>query len=642
MNDFKPGGDMHPQDKKNFITFIVLASLVYFSFDYFVFKPHAAALKAQRQARQIEALKEAEALPPPEPERPRQDVLRAVPRLVIDNPQVFGTLALQGLRIDDLSLRNFFLKRDHKDPVSVLNPVGVKGMSRYAEFGWIPAGPDLRVPDKESRWMPADPSATLRPGFPVRMTWNSGQGLTFEREIAIDDHFVMTVTQRVRNASAKPVTLYPYALVSEHGMPEHFGGRTRVVHEGPIGYIGGELVEKPFRKMADDPLEPHSATTGWIGITEKYWMAALIPDQKEDMTYRFLYTKAARTEDKDRYQVDMTGQARTLAPGQSAESTVHLFAGAKVVKTIAGYETSLGVNHFDLTVDFGLFYFLTKPFFYLLDFLYGLAGNFGVAIILFTLLLRIAIFPLANLQYRSFAGLKKIAPEMATLRETYKNDREKLQKALMELYTREKVNPMAGCLPILVQIPVFFSLYKVLSITIEMRHAPFFGWIKDLSEPDPTSVFNLFGLIDWTPPQQLMIGAWPCLMLVAMILQKSMNPPPQDPIQAKMFAFLPWFMTYIMAQFASGLVVYWTVGNILSMIQQYVIMRSMGVEVHFFRHPKEEKEMEKQVAEGPVVHPELALIEEKVEQALFGPEDSRQGSVRDEHGKLKKKKKKPT
>lgn len=635
MTDFKPGGDMHPQDKKNFITFIVLASLVYFGFEYYVFRPHAAALKAQREVQKIEALHKAETLPPLQADRPRAEVIRETTRIHLKNKEIFGTLSLRGLRIDDVSLQNYFVKRDHKDHVNVLNPTGIAGMSRYAEFGWIATDSGVKVPDKDTRWTPVDPAATLTPGANVVLEWNNGQGLVFERSVSLDDHFMMTVTQRVRNESGKTVTLHPYGLVSEHGMPEHFGGRSGIAHEGPIGYIGGELIEKPFRKMADDPLEPHAAPTGWIGITEKYWLAALIPDQKEDMTWRFLYTKSDREGGKDRYQVDMTGQPRTLAPGQSAESTVRLFAGAKIVKQLAAYETSLGVTHFDLSVDFGLFYFLTKPFFYLLDFLFSLAGNFGVAIVLFTAMLRIAVFPLANLSYRSFAGLKKIAPEMKTLREKYGNDKQKLQEELMALYSREKVNPMAGCLPIIVQIPVFFALYKVLSITLEMRHAPFFGWIQDLSEPDPTTIFNLFGVIDWTPPQQLMIGVWPCLMLITMILQKSMNPPPQDPIQAKMFAFLPWFMTYIMAQFASGLVIYWTVSNTLSMIQQYVIMRSMGVEVHFFRHPKEEKEMEKKVAEGPAVHPELALIEEKVEDALFGD-----GPQRDESGKKKTPKKK--
>lgn len=633
MTDFKPGGDMHPQDKKNFITFIVLASLVYFGFEYYVFRPHAAALKAQREAQKIEALHKAETLSPIQPDRPRAEIIGATARIPLKNDEIFGTLPLEGLRLDDISLQNYFVHRDHKDHVNVLNPTGIAGMSRYAEFGWVPVDPAIKVPDQNTRWTPVNVGAPLVPGTQARMQWDNGQGLVFERDVSLDDHFVVTVTQRVRNTSGKSVTLHPYALVSEHGMPEHFGGRTRTVHEGPLGYIGGELIEKPFRKMADDPLEPHVAPTGWIGITERYWLAALIPDQKEEMTYRFLYTKADREGAKDRYQVDMTGQPRALPPGQSAESTIHLFAGAKIVKQLAAYETSLGVAHFDLAVDFGLFYFLTKPFFYLLDFLFGVAGNFGVAIILFTAMLRVAVFPLANLSYRSFAGLKKIAPEMKTLREKYGDDKQKLQEELMNLYSREKVNPMAGCLPILVQIPVFFSLYKVLSITLEMRHAPFFGWIQDLSEPDPTTIFNLFGLIDWTPPQQLMIGVWPCLMLITMILQKSMNPPPQDPIQAKMFAFLPWFMTYIMSQFASGLVIYWTVSNTLSMIQQYVIMRSMGVEVHFFRHPKEEKDMEKKVAEGPVIHPELALIEEKVEEALFGDDPQRDGS-----GKKKKKK----
>lgn len=615
---------MHPEDRRNLILFIVLAGLVYFGFEHFVFRPQAEAMKRQKeivaQASVDPQILAAEA------EEPKPEVLARSPRVAIDNAALAGTLALRGGRIDDLVLKNYRVTVDpDSERVDLLSPSGT-AHARYVEFGWVADDPSVRVPDKDTLWS-VKSGQTVSKDAPVTLRWDNGKGLVFERTISLDDSFMFRVVQRVENHTSKPVTLHSYGFISERGVPDS-ALRRGVVHQGPLGYIGGELIQHSFSSMRGSEPETHESNSGWIGITEKYWMVGLIPDQKESTTYRFLHTSALTEKGKDKYQVDILGPARTIAPGASAEDDTRVFAGAKLVKQLIGYEEKLGIPHFDLAVDFGLYYFMTKPFFHLLHFLHGLVGNFGIAIILFTVMLRIAVFPLANTSFRSFAKMRKVAPRINALRERYGSDRAALQQEMVKLYQEEKVNPMAGCLPILIQIPIFFSLYKVLSITIEMRHAPFFGWIRDLSEPDPTTVFNLFGLIPWTPPQALMIGVWPCMMLITMILQRSMNPPPQDRTQAQIIKIMPWFMTYIMSQFASGLVVYWTFNNIFSMTQQYIIMRSMGIEVKFFQKAEEERKMEEKVSEGPTIHPEAELVEETVENALFGED----GKKKDKKG----------
>lgn len=608
---------MHPEDRRNLILFIVLAGLLYFGFEHFVFRPQADALKQQKQvAAQMVDPQVAAA----ETEHPRAEVLAQSPRVTIDNDALSGSLALRGGRIDDLFLKNYRVTVEPgSDRVELLSPPGT-AHARYVEFGWVSDDPSVRVPDKDTLWTVKSGSDVSKDA-PVTLRWDNGKGLVFERTLSLDDSFMFQVVQRVENHTKKPVTLHSYGFISERGVPDS-AMRRGVVHQGPLGYIGGELVQHRFASMRGSEPDTHDATSGWIGITEKYWMIGLIPSQEDSTTFRFLHSPALTKQGKDKYQVDILGPARTIAPGASAEDDSRVFAGAKLVKQLISYEEKLGIPHFDLAVDFGLYYFMTKPFFHLLHFLHGLVGNFGIAIILFTVMLRIAVFPLANTSFRSFAKMRQVAPRINALRDQYGSDRAKLQAEMVKLYQEEKVNPMAGCLPILIQIPIFFSLYKVLSITIEMRHAPFFGWIKDLSEPDPTTVFNLFGLIPWTPPQPLMIGVWPCMMLITMILQRSMNPPPQDRMQAQIIKIMPWFMTYIMAQFASGLVVYWTFNNIFSMTQQYIIMRSMGIEVKFFQKAEAEKKMEEKVEQGPTIHPEAELVEETVEKALFGEDDA--------------------
>ncbi|MEP2334785.1 membrane protein insertase YidC, partial [Marinobacter sp.] len=405
------------------------------------------------------------------------------------------------------------------------------------------------------------------------LTWDNGAGLVFERTYAIDNQFMFSVTQKVRNSSGASVTLFPYGLLSRGGTPETAG--FYILHEGPLGVFDETLNEVDYDDLQDDGDVEVAATGGWIGITDKYWLAALVPAQDEAVKYRFMHM--IRQQD-DRYQTDYLGSARAIPAGGVVESEVHLFAGAKEVKLLDKYEAEYGIANFDLAVDFGWFYFLTKPFFYALSWLHGVVGNFGIAILVFTVAVKAVFYPLANKSYKSMAKMRELTPKMQTLREQYSDDKQRLNQEMMALYKNEKVNPASGCLPIIVQIPVFFALYKVLFVSIEMRHAPFYGWVHDLSAPDPTTLFNLFGLIPWTPPAFIpMIGVWPILMGLTMFLQQRLNPQPADPIQAKVFMFLPIFFTFLLANFPAGLVIYWAWNNLLSIAQQRLIMWRMGV-----------------------------------------------------------------
>lgn len=616
---------MHPQDRRNLLIFMALAVAIWFSFDHFVMKPRIEKIRDAEKiaAEKInEAAQLATAEGGPEIIRPRMDVLAEGQRLKLANKVITGSINLTGNRIDDISLEKYSQTLGGKEKVILLEPIGTEN-PQYAETGWLADDTNIRVPGKDARWQVDGSNNDLTPSSPVTLSWDNGQGLRFTRTLTLDENYMIHVKQDVQNNSGAPVTLYPYSLVASYGLPSHVE-KQRVIHEGPIGYIGGELIEYNYKKMAKKQIqEDHTASTGWIGITQKYWLTSLITDQNEVSQYRLSYTAPKTPDAKEHYQVDVRGDARVIEPGKTGSSNIWVFTGAKEVKLLEQYEETLKVSHFDLAVDFGLYYFLTKPFFYILDFFAGITGNFGIAIICLTIIVRICVFPLATASFRSFARLRKISPMMKDIREKYGHDRDLLQKELVKLYEREKVNPMAGCFPMLVQIPIFFALYKILMVTIEMRHAPFFGWIKDLSAQDPTTIFNLFGLIPWNPPGILMIGAWPCLMLFFMILQKKLNPPPQDKMQAMMFSFMPYMITFILASFPAGLVIYWTFSNALSIVQQYIITRKMGVDVElspFTR--KEDKEMEKAVHDGPSVHPELEMIEKKAEDALFDHDDT--------------------
>lgn len=383
---------------------------------------------------------------------------------------------------------------------------------------------------------------------------------------------MFTVSQRVENTGTEPVSLYPYGLIRRWDTPPTAG--FFILHEGPIGVLGGTLEEIDYDDLQEDGDIELPSDGGWLGITDKYWLTALVPDQESTLTANFRHSLS---DGQDRYQVDYLRNQIRLSPGNTIEVVDRLFVGAKEVSLLDQYREDYGIPLFDRAVDFGWFYFLTKPLFYVLHWFYERVGNYGVAILLLTLLVKILFYPLANKSYRSMSQMKKLQPEMMKMREQYGDDKARMNQELMALYKKEKVNPMSGCLPIVVQIPVFFALYKVLFVSIEMRHAPFFGWIQDLSAPDPTTVFNLFGLIPWDPPAFLMIGVWPLLMGATMLLQQRLNPQPADPMQAKIMMMLPLMFIFLFATFPAGLVIYWTWNNVLSIAQQWVIMKRMGV-----------------------------------------------------------------
>jgi len=501
----------------------------------------------------------------------RAAALAESPRITIKAPSVTGSIALKGARIDDVVLSNY---RETLDPASppihLFEPTALR-KPYYAEFGWVTApNTPVKLPTADTVWI-AD-KTLLEPGTPVTLRWDNGEGLTFERRIALDEEYLFTVTQTVRNASKAAVTLYPYGLLSRGGTPSILG--FYILHEGPLGVFDETLKEIDYSDLQEDGDIKVASQGGWIGLTDKYWLAALIPGKDGRWDYNFRHT--IRNQD-DRYQVDFLGQPETVAAGALATAESRLFAGAKLVSLLDRYADEYGITNFDLAIDFGWFYFLTKPFFFILNYFNSVLGNFGLAILALTVVIKLLFFPLANKSYRSMAKLKTLTPKMKEMREKYGDDRQRLNEEMMAMYKREKVNPAAGCLPILIQIPVFFSLYKVLFVNIEMRHAPFYGWVKDLSAPDPTTLFNLFGLIPWTPPELLMIGAWPVIMGITMFLQQKLNPQPADPVQAKVFMFLPLLFTVLLSQFAAGLVIYWTWNNLLSILQQWVIMKRMGV-----------------------------------------------------------------
>ncbi|HEX9837047.1 MAG TPA: membrane protein insertase YidC [Alphaproteobacteria bacterium] len=496
----------------------------------------------------------------------RAAALAAIPRVRIDTPRLHGSIALTGGRIDDLTLLQYRETVDPNSPeVELFSPEGAPN-PYFAEFGWVASGAGVKMPGHDTVWRADRPVLTAQ--NPVTFTWDNGAGLAFTRTVAVDENYMFTITERVRNAGAEPVTLHPYALVSRTGTPKTLG--FFILHEGLLGVLGGTLVEIDYDDLAESGKAAQESTGGWLGISDKYWLGAVIPDQKEKVAARFAHYLRDKI---DVYQADFLGGARVLAPGTEIEATSRLFAGAKEVRLLDAYEERLGIARFDLGVDFGWFYFLTKPIFYVLEYFYGLLGNFGLAILLLTVLIKLAFFPLANKSYRAMSRLKVLQPQMMEIRERCKDDRAKMNQEMMALYKASNANPMSGCLPILIQIPVFFALYKVLFVTIEMRHAPFYGWIRDLSVPDPTTIFNLFGLIPWTPPDFLLIGGWPVIMGVTMFLQQKLNPAPPDPMQQKMFMLLPFIFTFILAPFPAGLVIYWAWNNLLSIAQQWVIMR---------------------------------------------------------------------
>ena len=608
-------------EHKNTILAILLSLLVVIGWQYFVGYPQMekqrqqALLKQQEQSQTQPSATQPNAGQPVTPEvgippvpgasapsaqppaASREAVIASSPRIAIDTPRLGGSVDLKGGRIDDLSLEQYRETVDSNSPAIVLfSPSGAPD-AFYAEFGWVAAsGTTATMPGPDTVWK-QEGSGTLGIDHPVTLTYDNGQGLIFRRTIAVDDHYLFTIKDEVQNKSASPATLFPYALISRHGTPKVQG--YYILHEGLIGMMGDQgLQEETYKKIDDKKSESWDATNAWLGITDKYWAAVLLPDTDAKTRARY---SAAEIGGLKTYQTDYLLQPQTIAPGSTGAADARLFAGAKQVSVVGinfplpmdgGYNEALHLNHFDLLIDWGWFYFITKPMFLAIDFFFRLVGNFGIGILIVTVLVKLLFFPLANKSYASMAKMKAVQPELTMIRQRYGDDKMKQQQAMMELYKKEKINPVAGCLPIAIQIPVFFSLYKVLFITIEMRHAPFYGWIHDLSAPDPTNIFTLFGLIPFDPTilpligSFLHLGIWPAIMGVTMWVQMKLNPAPPDPTQQMIFNWMPIIFTFMLASFPAGLVIYWAWNNSLSVAQQSVIMHRNGAKIELWDNLK--------------------------------------------------------
>jgi len=589
-------------NNKNVLMAIALAAAVLFLWQYFVATPSMKAEQARQAAlTHHEKPTSSGTSTPTAPALPgiaaggshmsRQAALKVGgPRVVIDTPMVDGSILLKGARLDDLRLKKYHDTVDPKSPEIVLLAPKSTDYPYFASFGWIGGS---NMPDDNSEWRQTN-GGVLSPGHPVTLNWDNGHGLVFTRVITIDDKYMFTITDGVANKGAAPANLFPYGTVERQSIPATV--TSYILHEGFVGVANGSEVDAKYDdfKEPGTPPKAFASTGGWVGITDKYWMAAIVPPQGESFNGAYLGAKTPAG--ANAYQANYRLNARKIAPGGTASVTHRLFAGAKVVNILKGYQDSQNVAHFDLAVDWGWFWFLTRPFFWLLDTLSQALGNFGLAILGLTVIVKLVFFPLASASYRAMSKMKKLQPQMEELKKAHKDDPQKLQLAMMELYKREKANPVSGCLPILLTIPVFFSLYKVLFVTIEMRHAPFYGWIHDLSAPDPTSMLNLFGLIPYNPHailpsflSFLSIGAWPILYGITQWMQTKLNPPPPDPVQAKMFAFMPLIFTFMFATFPAGLVIYYAWNNLLSVAQQWFIMKREGADVSFFDNIKPKK-----------------------------------------------------
>ena len=495
----------------------------------------------------------------------RNEAIENEDRVQFENSTVIGSISLVGASIDDLTFKKYTNTLNGDDNVILLNPKKVED-GYYIETGWATANKNINLPNSKTIWT-IEGNNKLTPNSPIKLSWTNDQNIKFIKDISIDDQYLFKVNQTIINNSEKTYNFYPYGQIIRNLAPEIID--FFILHEGLIGVFDDQLVEEDYDDIEEKKFSIN-ADKGWLGITDKYWITSLIPQENRKFRTDFDY--------KNKFRANFIETSATeIGANETKSNEIKIIIAAKEVDIIDGYAENLNISKYDLAIDWGWFYFLVKPLFFVIDYFFELTGNFGIAIILITICIRIVIFPLANYSFKSMAKMKVLQPEMTRLKELHKEDKMKLQQEMMALYKKEKVNPVSGCLPIFIQIPFFFAIYKVLFVTLEMRHQPFYGWIKDLSERDPTSIFNLFGLIPWDPPSFLLIGVWPCLMGLSMYLQQKLNPTPPDPIQAKIFAFFPLFLTVILAPFPSGLVIYWTINNILTMAQQYVIIKRTTV-----------------------------------------------------------------
>ena len=606
-------------DQKNLLLAIVLTGVVLIGWQYLFAVPQLDRQKqlAQQQQQQTQAqqplpnaqpgappqvapgtVPQAPGLPSASPTVTREAALATSPRIRIDTARVSGSLALMGGRIDDLALVQYRETVDPNSPPIVLLAPSGSPQPFYAEFGWTgAAGTSAKLPGPDTLWH-QEGSGALSADHPVTLVYDNGEGLQFRRSVSVDDKYLFTIKDDVANNGTAAVTLYPYALISRHNTPPTLG--YYILHEGLIGVMGDQGLQEQTYKKIEDQKGPSTfdVTNAWLGFTDKYWAATLLPETDAKVHAKFSFGLIGQIKT---YQTDYLLDPQTITPGGTGSADARLFAGAKEVTTVGinfpvggfgGYNQQLDLNKFDLLIDWGWFFFITKPMFLAIDFFFHLVGNFGLAILIITVIVKGLFFPLANKSYASMAKMKTVQPEMNAIRTRFADDKVKQQQAMMELYKRDKINPVAGCLPIAIQIPVFFSLYKVLFVTIEMRHAPFFGWIQDLSAPDPTNVFNLFGLIPFDPTvlpgvgSFLHVGAWGLIMGITMFMQMKLNPPPPDPAQQVIFNWMPVIFTFMMANFSSGLVIYWAWNNSLSVLQQSFIMSRHGAKIELWDNLK--------------------------------------------------------
>ena len=502
----------------------------------------------------------------------REQALSGAGRIAIKGARVTGSLSLKGARLDDLSLNGHYKTVEKKEPVSLLNPSRAPH-AFYAESGWVAERAGIAVPGPDTVWSLVRGSATVLEsnGKPVVLQWDNGQGLVFERALTLDGNYLFSVTQRIINNTGESLSFNPYYLVSRTGRPPDFQG-TYILHEGPIGYLGEKHVEASYNDLADGEKTEENGTHGWLGITDRYWMVTLLPQPGDTFNARIVGDAAQH------FQTDIVESTLTVAPGQTAENKVWVYAGVKDLGVMQSYQQQYGFRNLNLNIDFGIWFFITQPFYMLFHFLAGILGHIGFAILAITVLIRVALFPLATRSYISMARMKVIMPMLKEIQAKHKDDKVAMQMEIMDLYKRENANPFSGCWPLIVQIPIFFALYKVILLSAELRHAPFPGWVYDLSAPDPTNIFTLFGLIPWEPPGILHIGLWPLLFCLTMIVQKRLSPPMPDPVQEKIHTYFPYFITVMLANFAAGLVIYWTWSNTLAVLQQYYILRKYGQE----------------------------------------------------------------
>ena len=556
-------------DTKNIIAAISLSAAVIILYSLFFVEPPDPNKIKKDQVKKTKIVESSDAPALEQNENfsklSRKEVLNESKRIEFENNNIVGTINTVGALLDDLTFKKYNIELGGNEKIILLNPRKVEN-GYLIESGFVTNNKNIDTPNSSTIWKIIG-NNKLTTKNPIKLVWSNTQGITFEKNISLDDQFLFTVREKVINSSDKTYNFYSYSQIIRNKKQEISG--FYILHEGLVATLDEELIEEDYDDIEEEKFS-RNASKGWFGIGDKYWITSVIPPRNKSFKTTFDY--------KNKFRANyISTEGIEAGPNDAIEEEIQIIVAAKRVETIDGYAQKLKIDKFDLVIDWGVLYFLTRPLFFLIDYLFKFCGNYGVAIILMTLCIRVIFFPLANFSFRSMAKMKMLQPEMKRLKELHKEDKMKLQQEMMALYKREKVNPMSGCLPILVQIPVFFALYKVLFVTIEMRHQPFFGWIRDLSDKDPTSVFNLFGLIPWDPPSFLIIGAWPIAMGISMWVQQKLNPAPPDPIQAKIFMFFPIFLTVILAPFPSGLVVYWTINNILTMAQQLVIMKRTTV-----------------------------------------------------------------